>query len=119
MAATAPKPGLLNLFEGFVLTAILQGMPIFAAAALMVRLMGDSANANPTRLMTIATIAYSLLVIWLGSKFPRLRNAYEPLFFDAGLCFSDKIAGWRAKPATSVQLLASVLLLSLLAASAA
>jgi hypothetical protein len=34
-----------------------------------------------------------------------------------GLSFSDKIARWRAKPATSMQLVASVLLLSLLAAS--
>jgi hypothetical protein len=115
---TAPKSGPLNWLEGFALTATLQGLPIFAAAALMVKLMGDASGTNPAMVVTLATIFYSLLAIWLGSKFPRFaKNGYEPLFFDARLSFSDKIAGWRARPATSVQLMASVLLLSLLAAS--
>jgi hypothetical protein len=51
-----------------------------------------------------------------ASSFPRhFKNGYEAQFFDANLSLSEKIARWRAKPATSVQLMASVLLLSLLA----
>jgi hypothetical protein len=115
---TASKSGPLNWLEGFALTAILQGFPIFAAASLMAKLLGDHSGANPVLTVTIATISYSFLAIWAGKRFPKFaRNAYEALFFDASLSFSEKIARWRAKPATSVQLVASVLLLSLLAAS--
>jgi hypothetical protein len=115
---TASKSGPLNWLEGFALTAILQGFPIFAAASLMVKLLGDHHGGSPVLTIAMATIFYSLLAIWAGSTFPRFaKNAYEALFFDASLSFSEKIARWRAKPATSVQLVASVLLLSLLAAS--
>ncbi|MCK1384287.1 hypothetical protein [Bradyrhizobium sp. 21] len=113
---TASKSGSLNWLEGFALTAILQGFPIFAATSLMLKLLGDHSGANPVLTVTMATIFYSLLAIWAGRRFPRFaKNGYEPLFFDASLSFSDKIAGWRARPRTSVQLVASVLLLSLLA----
>jgi hypothetical protein len=115
---TASKSGPLNWLEGFALTAILQGFPIFAAASLMVKLLGNHHGGNPMLTITMATTFYSFLSIWAGSTFPEFaKNAYEPLFFDASLSFSDKIARWRAKPATSMQLVASVLLLSLLAAS--
>lgn len=115
---TAPKSGPLNWLEGFALTAVLQGLPIFAATPLIVKLVGEPRIGSPALFVTLATIFYNLLAIWAGSKFPRLaRNGYEPLFFDPNLSFSDKIAGWRAKPMTSVQLVGSVLLLSLLAVS--
>jgi len=114
---TAPKFGPLNWLEGFALTATLQGFPIFAAASLMVKLLGDDRGGHRVLTVVMATLLYSVLVIWLGTKFPKLKNGYEANFFDASLSFSEKIARWRAKPATSVQLVASVLLLSLLAVS--
>ena len=115
---TASKSAPLNWLEGFALTTILQGFPIFAAASLMVKLLGHDRGGNHVLTIAMASIFYSCLTIWAGSTFPRFqKSAYEPLFFDASLSFSDKIARWRAKPATSMQLVASVLLLSLLAAS--
>jgi hypothetical protein len=113
----ASKSGPLNWLEGFALTAILQGFPIFAAASLMVKLLGHDRGGSHALTIAMASMFYSCLAIWAGSTFPRFANAHEPLFFDASLSFSEKIARWRAKPATSMQLVASVLLLSLLAAS--
>lgn len=103
---TAPKSGPLNWLEGFALTAVLQGLPIFAATPLIVKLMGEPRIGSPALFVTMATIFYSLLAIWAGSAVLRPQPV-----------FSDKIAGWRAKPMTSVQLVGSVLLLSLLAVS--
>jgi hypothetical protein len=113
----ASKPGPINWLEGFALTTVLQGFPIFAAASLMVKLLGDHRGSNPVLTIALASIFYSVFVISVGSAFPRLKDGYEQ-FFDASLSFSEKIGHWRAKPATSVQLMASVLLLSLLAAVA-
>lgn len=114
---TVPKFASLNWLEGFALTATLQGFPIFAAASLMVKLLVDHHGGNPVLTIAMATIIYSLLAIWAGSTFPRFAKAYEPSFLDASLSCAEKIEHWRAKPATSVQLIASVLLLSLLSAS--
>jgi hypothetical protein len=112
---TAAKSGPLNWLEGFALTTILQGFPIFAAASLMVKLLGDYRGSSPVLTIALASVFYSIFAVSVGSVFPRLfKNGYEAPFFDASLSFSEKIACWRAKPATSVQLMASVLLLSLL-----
>jgi len=52
----------------------------------------------------------------LVRKFPKLfRNSHEPVFYDASLSFSEKIAQWRTQPKASSQLLATVIMLSLLA----
>ncbi|PDT92130.1 hypothetical protein CO669_02355 [Bradyrhizobium sp. Y36] len=112
---TARKPAPFNWLEGFVLTTVLQGFPIFAAASLMVKLLGASHGGSHVVTITLASIFYSVFVIAAASAFPKVRSGYEAGFFDAGLSFSEKIAYWRAKPATSMQLMASVLLLSLLA----
>lgn len=113
---TASKPAPINWLEGFALTTILQGFPIFAAASLMVKLLGDDHGGNHVLTIAMASVFYSIFAISVGSAFPSyFKNGYEAQFFDASLSFSDKIACWRAKPATSVQLMASVLLLSLLA----
>jgi hypothetical protein len=51
----------------------------------------------------------------LGRRFPkRFEKAYEPLFFDATLPLAEKVAGWRSKPHVSVQLMATVIMLSFL-----
>lgn len=112
---TVPKSAPLNWIEGFALTTILQGFPIFAAASLMVELLGDSHGGSHVLTITLASVFYSIFVISIGSAFPRVKSGYEAELFDANLSFSEKIAHWRAKPATSLQLMASVLLLSLLA----
>jgi hypothetical protein len=112
---TAPKSAPLNWLEGFALTTILQGFPIFAAASLMVKLLGDSYGGSHVTTIALASIFYSILVVSVGIAFPTIKSGYEVEFFNASLSFSEKIAHWRAKPATSLQLMASVLLLSLLA----
>jgi hypothetical protein len=112
---TASKSGPLNWLEGFALTTILQGFPIFAAASLMVKLLGDYHGSSPVLTIALASIFYSIFVVSVGSAFPKVKSGYEAQFFDGSLSFSEKIAHWRAKPATSLQLMASVLLLSLLA----
>jgi hypothetical protein len=111
---TASKSGPFNWLEGFALTTILQGFPIFAAASLMVKLLGDYHGSPPVLTIAMASVFYSIFVVSVGSAFPRVKSGYEAQFFDASLSFSEKIARWRAKPATSLQLMASVLLLSLL-----
>ena len=115
---TASKPCPLNWLEGFALTTILQGFPIFAAASLMVKLLGDFHGGSHILTIALASIFYSIFVVSVGVALPRIKSGYEAQFFDASLSFSEKIACWRAKPATSLQLMASVLLLSLLAAIA-
>lgn len=112
---TASKSGPFNWLEGFALTTILQGFPIFAAASLMVKLLGDYRGSSPVLTIALASVFYSIFVVSVGSAFPRTKSGYEAQFFDASLSLSEKIARWRAKPATSLQLMASVLLLSLLA----
>lgn len=81
----------------------------------MVKLPSDSPGSSHVLTITLASIFYSICVVSVGSAFPRLKSGYEAQLFDANLSLSEKIARWRARPATSVQLMASVLLLSLLA----
>ena len=67
-----------------------------------------------------AALFYALLTPWLGRKFPnRFRHGYQPLFFDASLPCIEKIARWRTRPATSLQLVTNVMLLSVLAVGVA
>ncbi|HEV2154180.1 hypothetical protein [Bradyrhizobium sp.] len=112
---TASKSAPLNWLEGFALTTILQGFPIFAAASLMVKLLGDTHGGSHVLTIALASIFYSIFVVAIGAALPGIKSGYEAQFFDASLSFSEKIARWRAKPATSLELMASVLLLSLLA----
>ena len=66
--------------------------------------------------VVLTSVLHGLFTPWLAPKFPKLfRHGYEPLFFNAGLSFVEKIEKWRAQPTTSLQLVTNVLLLSLLA----
>jgi hypothetical protein len=66
--------------------------------------------------VVMASIFHGLFTPRLAPKFPRFfKYSYAPLFFDAGLSFAEKIEKWRMQPATSVQLVTSVLMLSVLA----
>ena len=80
---TASKSGPLNWLEGFALTTILQGFPIFAAASLMVKLLGDYHGSPPVFTIAMASVFYSIFVVSVGSAFPRVKSGYEAQFFDA------------------------------------
>ena len=115
-AIAAPKSRSLNRLEGFALTAIFQGFPTFAAAALLLKLARHDIAGNVVFFVVAASIFHALLTPWLAPKFPKFfKHSYEPLFFDASLSFAEKIAKWRAQPMVSLQLVTNVMMLSLLA----
>lgn len=121
---TESKSPALNRLEGFALTALFQGFPTFAGAALLLKLVGSheitGQRYGAAIFVVLATLLFALLTPWLGRKFPnRFKHGYEPLFFDASLSFIEKIARWRTLPLTSLQLVTNVMLLSLLAVGVA
>ena len=119
---TAPKSPQTNRLEGFALTALFQGFPTFAAAALMLKIVGshEIVGHGAAIFVVLAALFYALITPSLGRKFPnRFRHGYEPLFFDASLSFIEKIARWRTQPVTSLQLVTNVMLLSILAVGVA
>jgi hypothetical protein len=123
-AIAVPKSPMLNRLEGFALTSLFQGFPTFAATVLMLRLVGDHQLVghpwHATTFVLLATPIYALLGPWLGRRFPKtFKHGYEPLFFDPRLSFAEKIARWRTQPMGSLQLLSSVMLLSVLAVGVA
>ena len=123
-AVTVQKSHSQNRLEGFALTTLFQGFPTFAAAALMLKLVGSheivGQRYGAAIFVVLAALFFALLTPWLGRKFPnRFKHGYEPLFFDASLPFIEKIARWRTQPVTSLQLVTNVMLLSLLAVGVA
>ena len=123
-AISTPKSPQANRLEGFVLTALFQGFPTFAAAALLLKLTGSheivGTRYGAAIFVVLASLFFALIMPSLGRKFPnRFKHAYEPLFFDASLSFGEKIARWRSQPVISLQLMTNVMLLSLLAVGVA
>jgi hypothetical protein len=115
-AIAAPKSSAQNRLEGFALTALLQGFPAFAAAALLLKLARHDIAGGVVLFVVLTSVLHGLFTPWLAPKFPKFfRHGYEPLFFNAGLSFAEKIAKWRERPTTSVQLVTSELMLALLA----
>jgi hypothetical protein len=118
-AITAPKSPAQNRLEGFALTAFFQGLPIFADAVLLLKVTGAHAivgdRGGAAIFAVLAALIYAAITPWLAAKFQKFRSAYEPLFFDAGLSMSDKIAQWRTQPRVSLQLLTTTMILSVLA----
>jgi hypothetical protein len=87
---------------------------------LPVKLAGSPERVSPPGgvglFIGLAMLIQTLTVTLLGSRFLHIfRNVYEPLFYDATISFSDTIARWRVQPAASLQLLTTVMMLSLLA----
>src|SRR5437763_1103589 len=119
--ATVRKSRLHNAVEGLALTATLQSFPTFAAAAFLLKLIGNHdlvGDPGVAIFVAIASLAHALLAVTLGPNFPGFfKTVYEPKFFEAHLSLADKITAWRTQPVASLQLVALVLLLSLLAAS--
>lgn len=123
-AISAPKSPQANWLEGFALTAIFQGFPSFAAAVLVLKMIGTHQTFGhgygAAIFVVSATLLSALITTSLARKFPnRFMHRYEPLFFDASLSFSEKIARWRIQPVASLQLVGTVTLLSLLAVGVA
>jgi hypothetical protein len=119
-AAAVPKSRALNLLEGMTLCAAFQTLPTFAGTVLALKLAGDhqilGERYGAAIFVGLASAFYALTMPYLGPKFPKLfKNSYQPLFFDASLPLSEKLAQWRVKPATSLQLVTTVMMLSLLA----
>ena len=86
------------------------------AAALLLKLARHEIAGGVVLFVVTASIFHGLFTPWLAPKFPKFfKHSYEPLFFNAGLSFLEKIEKWRAQPTTSLQLLTNVLMLSLLA----
>lgn len=113
-----------NRLEGFVLTTLFHGFPTYAAAVLMIKLMGAheivGQPGGAAIFVVLTSLLHGLLTPWLGPKFPKVfKQGYEPLFFDASLSFSEKIARWRVQQTTSLQLVTSVILMSVLAVGVA
>ncbi|MCG2627804.1 hypothetical protein L6654_14310 [Bradyrhizobium sp. WYCCWR 13023] len=119
VTATARKSRLRNALEGFALTAILQSFPTFAAAALLLKLCGNHdlvGDPGIAIFVAFASLVHATIAVTLGPSVPALfKTLYEPAFFDGTLSLSDKIAEWRTHPIASLQLVAIVLLLSVMA----
>ena len=100
-----------------MLTAILQGFPSFAAAALLLKLARHDIAGGVVVFVVLSSVLHALLSPWLAPKFSKLflDMPYEPLFFNASLSVGVKIEKWREQPTPSVQLVTSELMLALLA----
>jgi hypothetical protein len=116
-AITASNSSAHNLLEGYALTAMFLGFPMFAGIALTLKLMGApeivGERWGAAVFVAIACFNHALLAPRLAPKLPRvIRHGYEPLFFDASLSFADKIAQWRMRPAVSIELVSNMLMLA-------
>jgi hypothetical protein len=74
-----------NRLEGYALTAMFQGFPMFAGIALCLKLIGApeivSDRWGAAIFVALASLVHALLVPWLAPKFPKLiRHGFEPLF---------------------------------------
>jgi hypothetical protein len=116
-AIAAPKSSALNRLEGFALTAILQGFPSFAAAALLLKLAHHEIAGG------VGVVRRDGLGASTACSRPGSRQSFQNSSGTAtsrcsstpGLSFAEKIAKWRERPTTSVQLVTSELMLALLA----
>lgn len=119
VTAAARKSRLRNALEGFALTATLQSFPTFAAAALLLKLCGNHdlvGDPGVAIFVVLASLVHAVIAVTLGPVIPALsRLLYEPSFFDSDLSLADKITEWRTHPAASMQLVAIVLMLSVMA----
>ena len=121
MAAVARvrKSSMHNALEGLALTATLQSFPTFAAAAFLLKLVGNHdlvGDPGVAIFVAIASFAHAMFAVSFGPSFPAFfKTVYEPKFFEAHLSLSDKITAWRTQPVASLQLVTIVLLLSVMA----
>ena len=117
--AAARKSRPRNALEGFALTAILQSFPTFAAAALLLKLCGNHdlvGDPGVAVFVGFASLVHAMVAVTLWPSIPALfKTLYEPPFFDDTLSLQDKITEWRTHPVVSLQLVAIMLMLSVMA----
>lgn len=66
--------------------------------------------------VAFASLVHATIAVTLGPSFPALfKTLYESKFFDCTLSLQDKITEWRTHPVASLQLVAIVLLMSVMA----
>jgi hypothetical protein len=123
-AITESKTPSQNRLEGFVLTTLFHAFPTYATAVLMIKLMGAreivGQPGGAAIFVVLTSLLHGMVTPWLAPKFPKFfKQGYEPLFFDASLSFSEKIARWRVQPVASLQLVTTVFLMSVLAVGVA
>ncbi len=119
-AVAAPKSSAQNRLEGFALIAVLQGLPTFAAAVLVLKVMGApeivGERYGAAIYVVLASLVYAALTPLLAAKFPkRFVHVHAPVFFEASLSFAEKVAQWRSQPMVSLQLMTTTITMSLLA----
>jgi len=119
-AVATDKSSGLNRLEGLALTALFQGFPTFAATAAILKFINGvdivARLGGAVIFVVVASIFHALMMPFIARKFPRFaKNSYEPLFFDASLPVMEKILRWRTQPTASLQLLTTVMILSVLA----
>jgi len=122
-AITESKTPSQNRLEGFALTALFMGLPTYASAVLIIKLMGAreivGERWGAAIFVVLASLFHALAGPLLGRKFPKfIKNGYEPLFYDEHLSFSEKIAQWRVQPTASLQLVTTLIMMSVLAVGA-
>ncbi|CCE03063.1 hypothetical protein [Bradyrhizobium sp. STM 3809] len=112
----APKASFLNLLEGMALTALLQAIPTYAGAALLLKLAHSTAvRPGLFGFIASATIIHVLMTSAAGPRYPRvLKQAYAAEFYDPTLGFTDKVLHWRTQSNGSLQLLSSTVMLAVL-----
>lgn len=73
-AIAAPKSSAQNRLEGFALTAVLQGLPTFAAAALVLKVMGApeivGERGGAAVYVVLASLVYAALTPLLAANLP-------------------------------------------------
>lgn len=116
-ATAATKSAVVNALEGFALTIVFQAVPVYAGAAMLIRLYENAAFTSRNDALVFVIFAssfYGLLVPLLAPRFPRFfRRVYTPSYFDATLSLSDKIVQWRTSEEGARQLVHMVMLLAL------
>jgi hypothetical protein len=67
-AIAAPKSFAQNRFEGFALTAILQGFPAFAATALLLKLARHEIAGGVVLFVVLTSVLHGVFTLWLAPK---------------------------------------------------
>ena len=74
-AITAQKSPALNRLEGMTLTALLQAMPNYAGAAMLLKLVGSSQTyghvGGAASFVVVTSLLHALVTPWLAPKYPK------------------------------------------------
>jgi hypothetical protein len=118
-AIAAPKSQITNAIEAFLLVAVTQGLPVFGAAALAIRLLSGrligAVHQDPLT-PVLGMLFYALLLVVFAPRFPhRFERLHLQPFFDPTLSLARKFISWRDHPQTARVAVTMLLILSVLA----